>query len=290
MRDNLLNTTYVYKREHYTDNAERIIKIPLGIFKSRKGIKNVKKRFNILADKDDIIDKEKLRTSISRTKRNIRRLALSNDFEYFATWTISSEFADRFSVDSVESKMKYLLKEYQRHNKNFKYLYICEKHKDGALHFHGLVKGMQDLELYKKEDFEKLPYYIIDTIEKGKKIYHCPYFDDKLGYNTFTQIKNYSACCNYILKYISKDPVINENNQVYFCSRGLIKCISEDYLTDIPDVYFTGSYKHYYDSVDKYGKPIKLLLCEVKDIYIDSFNKSTKLDYIIDTLDKDNYI
>lgn len=157
---NDFNSTYIYKIENYNDNCERIIKMPVSIFGSngRKG--------SIKRDKNDRIDSEKLSSSISRSKRNIRRICLSNDFEYFATWTVSSEFADRFSVQDVEKRIRYLLKEYQRNNKDFKYIYVFEKHKNGAIHLHGLVKGLSDLRQYNENDFKSLPYYILDTIDK----------------------------------------------------------------------------------------------------------------------------
>ena len=275
------SSTYIYKIETYNDSCERLIKLPVGLFGQGK------KRFSIKRDKDDRIDDEKLHSSVSRSKRNIRRLCLANDFEYFATWTISSQFADRFSVQDVQDRMRKLLKAYQRINNDFKYIYVIEKHKDGALHFHGMVKGVgQDFFKYKKDDFEKLPHYILDTIEKGISIYHCIFFDNKLGYNTFTKIKNYTACCNYIVKYISKNPIRNENDQVYFCSRGLIKCIDEQFRTYINEKYFDKSYKYTYKIMNDYGEIEERLLCEVVDIDKERFNQDTKIDYYLCTTDK----
>ena len=46
---------------------------------------------------------------------------------------------------------------------------------------------------------------------------------NKLGYNSFSKINDYNKCCNYITKYITKDCIKNEHNQIYFCSRGLKK-------------------------------------------------------------------
>ena len=107
--------------EHYNDNAYRIIKT------------YCRSRFkHYISDTFGNSDE----TSLSRTKRNIRRIALSNNFEYFATWTINSEHCDRFFLSDCVDKMKELMKAFQRKNKNFKYLYIIEKHTNGAFHFH----------------------------------------------------------------------------------------------------------------------------------------------------------
>lgn len=160
-----------------------------------------------LNNTDDLIrDAEIDRISLSRTKRNIREIALCNDFTYFATLTINSEQCDRFSLQKCQDKLKYLIKErIRRKNKEFKYVFITEKHKDGAFHFHGLVK---DIELYINSN----GYF-------SSKVF------DELGFNSFSPIKDYNKCCNYITKYITKDCVRNENNQIYISSRGLKKAI-----------------------------------------------------------------
>lgn len=188
------------------------------------------------------------RVSVSRTKRNIREIVLCNDFEYFATWTIDSKNFDRFSLDNVVYNMKKLLKEYKRRNKNFKYIYIIEQHIKSGFHFHGFVKGIPEEEFiqYTKEDYtfpKKLPYKLINEIEKSKKnIYHIPYFDNKMGYNTFSKVNNYNAAANYIMKYITKNaPVRTTENQIYFCSRGLKRAsiieINPDYEFSFQNQY-----------------------------------------------------
>lgn len=158
-----------------------------------------------LSQNDELIhDAEINRISLSRTKRNIREIALCNDFTYFATLTVNSKHCNRFSLQECQNKLKYLIHErIRRKNKHFKYIFITEKHKDGAYHFHGLVK---DLELYTNAN----GYY-------SSKVF------DEIGFNSFSLIKDYNKCCNYITKYITKDCIRNENNQIYISSRGLKK-------------------------------------------------------------------
>lgn len=45
----------------------------------------------------------------------------------------------------------------------------------------------------------------------------------KYGFNSFSKIKDFNKCCNYITKYITKDCVKNEQGTVYISSRGLKK-------------------------------------------------------------------
>lgn len=49
------------------------------------------------------------------------------------------------------------------------------------------------------------------------------YWQCLCGYNSFSKIKDYYKCCNYITKYITKDCVKNKHNRIYFSSRGLKK-------------------------------------------------------------------
>lgn len=112
---------------------------------------------------------------------------------------------------------------------------------------------------------------MVQKVVKGCKIYHIPFFDNSLGFNTFTKIEHYNKCCNYILKYISKDTVRTNEGQIYFCSRGLSKGDSYE-VKYIPYELFNNSYK--YDDI-----------CEVKDIYIDKLSKNDLL-YFNNIVDK----
>ena len=87
-------------------------------------------------------DEEIERISLSRTKRNIKELALCNNFQYFATITINSRNCDRYSLIETQKILRKYLKKIKRNNNDFKYLFITEKHKDGAFHFHGLVANI----------------------------------------------------------------------------------------------------------------------------------------------------
>lgn len=199
-------------------------------------------------------------SSIVRTKSHIKELVLCNDFDFFATWTINEDLQDRFSLDKVVENMKKDLKAYQRKFKDFKYLYIIEKHENGAFHFHGFVKGIPESELilYTDNDYDlskgnKLPYKLIEQIKKGEKIYHIKFFDDRKGHNTFSRVKSKIGSSFYILKYITKNPIRTSENQIYFRSRGLKMAISErlDFNDDIVRLInekgFTNSFGSFYD-------------------------------------------
>lgn len=148
--------------------------------------------------------KEVDRISLSRTRRNIRELALCNDFDYFCTLTVNSSKCDRYSLDEVQDNLRKCLRNIRNSSNDFKYLIITEKHKDGAFHFHGLMSCVSDLY------FNQFGYLSSSKL-------------DVLGFNSFSKIESVEKVANYILKYITKDCVRNSKNQVYICSRGLKK-------------------------------------------------------------------
>lgn len=144
-----------------------------------------------------------LASSISRSRRYIREYALANPFEYFCTLTVKSEDS-RFHLDKVQEELRKIFKKIKRKNKDFIYLFITEKHKDGAYHFHGLIGGYNN---FYNNNNGFLSSHDFDT----------------LGFQSFSKIKNLTKVSNYILKYITKECVRNSAGSTYFCSRGLKK-------------------------------------------------------------------
>lgn len=157
--------------------------------------------YSVLFDDDEFKKLERERCSLIRTKSRIRELALCNNFEYFGTLTLNGYLCNRYELDEAQKKLRYILENIKRKNKELKYIIITEKHKDGAFHFHGLFSGI-DLSL---NDFG---YFYNEDLAR-------------LGFNSFSLIKDYNKCCNYILKYITKDCVRNSHNQIFMRSKGL---------------------------------------------------------------------
>lgn len=86
-------------------------------------------------EKKKTSSKEKQRISSSRIRAKIRDYVLMNDFKYFYTQTINNNY-NRFNLDEFKENILKKFKAYKRINKNFIYLIIFEKHKDGAYHLH----------------------------------------------------------------------------------------------------------------------------------------------------------
>lgn len=207
----------------------------------------------------DNFESESSRCSLSRTKRRIKEICLCNEFEYFVTLTINSKNADRFNLDEVQSTLKNKFRTYKRYyNKEFKYIFITEKHKDGAFHFHGMMKNIDENDIY-INDFG----------------YYSSHYFDKLGFNSFSKIIDYNKCCSYIMKYITKDCVRNSNGYIYIYSQGLKKCdifsfsLSNDKIID-KFVTFSNDYLDCFDfnvSDEKYKDLlVELTHCDNFDI------------------------
>lgn len=281
-----------YFIENYNEDCYRIIELPFDTnkLKGKTKFKMMEYYQDILTryangepfdDIQNIIDNfselkaTSLEKSVSRSKRNIRRICLSNDFEFFSTWTINAKYCNRFYIEDCFQKMQSLTKQMRRVNKNFQYIYVFEKHENGAFHLHGMIKGVRigdgeyDLHRFEQKDFEKLPYYILDTINKGQDLFYIPFFLNKLGFNTFSVIKNNGKASNYILKYISKDICRLMSGRVYLRSKGL--SFGDHYqVANIPMELFGNNKKRKgYWLIDKNGN----LLMRVRDIYKNTLTK-----------------
>ena len=195
------------------------------------------------------------RIKASRRKRRIKEIALCNDFQWFGTFTISSKinYCNRYDLEECAIVLKQKFKAYKRIYNDFKFVYVFEEHKDKAYHLHGLFSGFGDLYL-------------------NKYGYLSSKFFDDLGFNSFSKIRDYNKACNYITKYISKNPVILESGYVYNCSRFLKKPTF--------DIMIDEDFDKLFGNRDIYENGVKV--GEEPDYYIGEYCK--KKDFCLDTL------
>lgn len=130
IKDLIFSKNYVYSPKSYLYNYNNRFFRVCSIKSCRK------KGFEDMCSNNKTDKKEVERISLSRTRRNIRELALCNDFEYFCTITVNSAKCDRYSLDEVQDNLRKCLRNIRNNSNNFKYLIITEKHLDGAFHFH----------------------------------------------------------------------------------------------------------------------------------------------------------
>lgn len=183
------------------------------------------------------INDEKLQCNLSRAKNAVYELAMCNPWEYFGNFTMDSKKHDRFDLKGYYRKFSQWIRDYnKKYNISIKYLFIPEKHKDGAWHMHGFLFGipLDHLTPFKEGDLTESGKPIPRDLWENGYLNWVAYMK-KFGWNSFGIIGNHEAISKYITKYISKD--LNEsvqevNAKSYYCSRGLEKAteVSRGYL------------------------------------------------------------
>lgn len=196
---------YNVKKKEYKNGEYQVItkKVPIkyNFVKDTKTSGNSYKKSQINMQYD----------TMHRTKTNIYDIAKSNEWEYFITITFDSRKVDRYNYDLIASKMKKLLNNIkQRKASDLKYLLVPELHKDGAIHFHGLLSQIGSLNAVKTNKKDK----------QGNDIYN--FKDFNLGFTTATKVKNTKAVSNYIAKYITLELITNtKHKHKFWCSKEL---------------------------------------------------------------------
>lgn len=255
-----------YRLYHYQDDVFRLVyykkrqkgfeKIPIQPVTDGYNVYDISDyKYNIPQEK--VTNQEEIeRISLSRTKRKIKEICLCNNFKYFVTLTIDSKNADRFSLQECQDKLSKLIKAYSkrfsRRNMKFHYILITEKHKNGAFHFHGLFSDLLQNDIY---------------INNNNYI-SSHFFDENLGFCSFSPIKDILKCSNYITKYITKYCIKNEHNQIYICSKGLLR--AEVYDLPARELSFEyGVTENFWTYSNDY--------CKIKDFHYNDLNDKDKM-------------
>lgn len=165
--------------------------------------------------------------SLSRTKARIFELAACNEFTYFCTFTQDEEKRDRFDLNAFRTDFAQLVRNMNRdraEGAKIQYLLIPEKHKNGAWHMHGLLKGLTPEALRPFTLDEKLPQKLRKQLKEGVKIYDWTRYRRAFGYFTCTEIESAIAVSKYVTKYITKDlktTATESGMHLFFASQGL---------------------------------------------------------------------
>lgn len=148
--------------------------------------------------------------SLRRTRTTIFDYALSNDFEYFVTFTFNPKKIDRYSIDETFNTMKYWLNRQKKHSPDFAYVIVPEFHKDGAIHFHALIRAYNG---------DMMPTKIF---QNGKRVYNVTGFTSGFT-NAQKMDDDQEKTAGYITKYITKDTINRFNKRRYWASKNLQK-------------------------------------------------------------------
>lgn len=144
--------------------------------------------------------------NLVRCKTTINDLVLCNDFKFFITITFNNNF-NRFDLKDLRKRVNNKIRRLRQNNSSLKldFLFVPEKHKNGAWHFHGFLSN----------DFI---YFM--NISKNHKYLDCEIFD-YFGFNNVEILFNKNVA-KYVTKYITKDFESREKGEhFYFASQGL---------------------------------------------------------------------
>lgn len=146
-----------------------------------------------------------------RAKREIIDIALSNTWDYMLTQTISPQYHDRYNPEQQKQLLLKTLENFkERYDHNLKYIIVPETHKDGAIHFHGLLKFN-----IPEEHLQFIKIRNQAHIYKHKLL-------EKKGFNELAKIYNHQEFVTYyISKYITKSVKNKITQKRYYRSSGL---------------------------------------------------------------------
>lgn len=162
------------------------------------------------------------RDSLIRAKKKVFEIASANEWHYMVTFTLNQDVIDRYDKKEVQKRFgNWLSNMVQR--KGLCGLFVPELHKDGAIHFHGLINdtlGMTFSKKYKVSGVKKpVGERKLKSMKKSptdtdvKSVYNVD--DYKLGFSTAVPLdeqsaisetkKNTTKVSHYITKYCTKD-------------------------------------------------------------------------------------
>lgn len=128
--------------------------------------------------------------SMRRARAKLRRLALSNEFDYFVTLTLDEKEVDRYEPKAIMAKVNRWLDNMVRRS-GLRYILVPEQHKDGAWHFHGFFAG------------DGLQAVDSGVRWGGREVFNLPQWT--LGFTTAQRLYGkYPAAVAYVCKYIGK--------------------------------------------------------------------------------------
>lgn len=145
-----------------------------------------------------------------RAKAAVRDLGLCNDWRFFVTLTLDAAKVDRYDVAAITRRLNTWLDNHVRRD-GLAYVLVPERHKDGAIHFHGFFNGALravdsgTIDRGKgKPQRPRSAKQRADWIAAGGRIvYNLPAWD--FGFTTAIELYgNRRAAVGYVSKYIAK--------------------------------------------------------------------------------------
>lgn len=149
--------------------------------------------------------------AVRRARAQVRDLALCNAFTHFVTLTLDQNRVDRYDMEAITRKLNaWLSNQVQR--RGLRYVLVPERHKDGAIHFHGFFNDV----LERVDSGTMIPpgggkprkprskaQRAAWAAEGGRVVWNLPGWS--LGFTTALElVGDYRRAVSYVCKYIGK--------------------------------------------------------------------------------------
>ena len=213
----------------YTDDCWKVV-----TFK-RSGIDSVGCHYDRLPDPPP---DGKWRQAFVRARSTVLDLALSNKWDYFATFTIDESKHDRFNLYGfLDDFSQWIRDERKRSGADIKFLVVPEYHAKGGVHAHGLLAGLDFGSLKRFGSFtDPVPAALLDADKRWRCYSWLPYHS-KFGFCSCSPVRDVVASAFYIAKYLSKtfdDRASDFGRHLFRASRGLRRSevVAEGYVYD----------------------------------------------------------
>lgn len=150
--------------------------------------------------------------AMRRARGQVRDLALCTPFRYFVTLTLDAAKVDRYGMAAITRKLN-TWADNQVRRKGLAYVLVPERHKDGAVHFHGFFNdalqavdsGTMTLSGWKAPRKPRTARQRAEWAAMGAQVvYNLPGWS--LGFTTAIPLYgDYHKAVSYVCKYIGKD-------------------------------------------------------------------------------------
>ncbi len=265
---------------------------------NKKDNDNDKNNDNSNSDKNVTDEQENIKRSLRRTKEQIYKYAKSNEWTHFFTLTFDPQKVDRYDYKDCTKHLSKFLNLLRMQNNDIKYIFVPERHKDGAYHFHGIVGNAPNLKIEPSGVYslgkytfkqENIPENLKNELgSKLKQIYNLKNY--KYGFSDVSLVEDTKRVSSYITKYITKDLCTHtKGKKRYWCTKNLnLPEETKVYMTDeqkklfIEDMKKSGLISFEKDHV------VNTPLGEVVIKYVEIVSEDIKNDNIEINEDKNN--
>lgn len=138
----------------------------------------------------------------NRAKNNVYDIARANKWDWFLTLTFDPGKVNRYDYSECLKKLQKRFDNIRtKYCPNMRYLLVPELHKDGGVHFHGLIANCDLVHFTPAIN----PHTGHQIVQKGLEIYNWNLYT--LGFCTATPVQDTKRVSNYITKYITKSQI-----------------------------------------------------------------------------------